>query len=195
MKSMEESTVKAKRTEKAGTKKSRRVAKATLQAASQPFNPEVIKQAVAEYERKDPTQPRRGRKPVREDIYIEESLKKINEMEGRMRDERDTLTSKEREELRNKASALRSRVNRKLEHRTFMRDLDIAKEQFEALGKFIVEEFDNQARERISTKIMAAGMPQPAGGTKIDAKSIKMTKKKSSNTELINLMKQFIGFE
>ena len=77
-----------------------------------------------------------------------------------MRDERDTLTSKEREELRNKASALRSRVNRKLEHRTFMRDLDIAKEQFEALGKFIVEEFDNEARERISMKIMAAGMPE-----------------------------------
>ena len=44
-----------------------------------------------------------------------------------MKAEKDTLTSKEREELRNKASALRSRVNRKLEHRTFMRDLDLAK--------------------------------------------------------------------
>ena len=44
-----------------------------------------------------------------------------------MKAEKETLSSKEREELRNKASALRSRVNRKLEHRTFMRDLDLAK--------------------------------------------------------------------
>ena len=48
-------------------------------------------------------------------------------METRIIVEKETLTVKEREELRNMASALRSRVNRKLEHRTFMRDLENAK--------------------------------------------------------------------
>lgn len=55
---------------KAGAKRIRRVAKATLLAEKQPYNPEIITQAVAGYERRDPTMPRRGRKPVREDIYI-----------------------------------------------------------------------------------------------------------------------------
>ena len=58
-------------------------------------------------------------------------------MEKRMVDEKDTLTPKQREELRNKSSALRSRVNRKLEHRTFTRDLDFAKHQYESLTKIL----------------------------------------------------------
>ena len=54
---------------------------------------------------------------MREDIYISESLEKIDHMEARLLNEKATLSAKERDELRNKASALRSRVNRKLEHR------------------------------------------------------------------------------
>lgn len=62
---------------------------------------------------------------MREDIYISDSLKKIKEMESRLTNEKGTLTAKERDELRNKASALRSRVNRKLEHRKFQNKLEL----------------------------------------------------------------------
>lgn len=59
--------------------------------------------------------PKRGRKPKQEDKYISDSLRSIDEMERRLVDEKGKLTPDERDQLRNKASALRSRVNRKIE--------------------------------------------------------------------------------
>ena len=87
----------------------------------------MVIEAEAKFKRPDPTKPKRGRKPVREDIYISESLARIETMETRMIVEKETLTVKEREELRNTTSALRSRLKRKLEHRSLMRDLEKAK--------------------------------------------------------------------
>mmetsp|Transcript_27216 Transcript_27216/g.36364 ORF Transcript_27216/g.36364 Transcript_27216/m.36364 type:complete len:121 (-) Transcript_27216:98-460(-) len=119
-------------------------------------------------------------------------------MEQRMVDEKDTLTPKMREELRNKASALRSRVNRKLEHRTFMRDLDFAKVQFETLSKLIADEFDQESRERIVRKLASIApadldgkkkAPGRKGGKGMPAKPTKPTK-----NDFISSMKQFIGF-
>ena len=95
-----------------------------------PVDNDAIESAMAEFNKRTPDQPKRGRKPVREDIYISGSLAKIDAMEGRLKAEKDTLTPKERDELRNKASALRSRVNRKLEHRTQLCKLDQFKETF-----------------------------------------------------------------
>ena len=61
------------------------------------------------------------------------------------------MTSKERDELRNKASALRSRVNRKLEHRTQLVKLQDFKDHFKTLSKIMVDEMDGDTRDRVMT--------------------------------------------
>lgn len=109
-------TCKTKRKTKATGKKALKVAEHTNN--DQPVDTKAIEDAMAQYNMRPFDKPKRGRKPVREDIYISESLEKIESMESRLVLERTTLLPKERDELRNKASALRSRVNRKLEHRT-----------------------------------------------------------------------------
>ena len=86
---------------------------------------------MAQYELKDPTKLRRGRKPVRDDIYISQTLAKLKTMEKQLETEKNTLTPVEVEKLRNKASALRSRLNKKLEQKTFMRDNDYYKAQID----------------------------------------------------------------
>lgn len=121
-----------KRKQKAHAKCSKRVAIKTNEAAGTSFNSKIIEDAVANFQRKDPEKPRRGRKPIREDIYIETSLNKIAEMEKKLKEE--NLTSKEHESLRNKASALRSRVNRKLEQKSMVQDMHFAKTQFAKLS-------------------------------------------------------------
>ena len=78
----------------------------------------MVAKAVAEFNEKDTTKPKRGRKAREQDEYISSSLLKIGNWEKRLIDEKDTLTPKERDELRNKASALRSRVNRKIEQKS-----------------------------------------------------------------------------
>ena len=114
-------TCKTKRKAKATVKKTRKI---TTAIEDKPIDNRAIDDAMAHYNLRAPDQPKRGRKPVREDIYISESLEKINDMERRLVEEKSTLLAKERDELRNKASALRSRVNRKLEHRTQTVKLD-----------------------------------------------------------------------
>ena len=113
---------------KTGRKNAARSKKAVSKSSAvEPIDTQAIDNALKVYQKRDPTQPRRGRKPVREDIYITESLAKIEMMEKRLAEEKNTLSSKERDELRNKASALRSRVNRKLEHKSFLQTLDVFK--------------------------------------------------------------------
>ena len=129
------------------------MSKAAIQAQRQPFNPDVVIEAEAKFKRPDPTKPKRGRKPVREDIYISESLAKIEMMETSMIVEKEMLTQNEREELRNTASTLRSRVNRKLEHRTFMRDLENAKIQFYKLTSILTNEIGTEGRDRVIKKM------------------------------------------
>lgn len=108
---------------------------------------------MADFQKRDPAQPRRGRKPVREDIYISDSLAKIEAMESRLVDEKATLSAKERDELRNKASALRSRVNRKLEHRSFMHKLETFKSQFTTLAGILADEMDVESRNRVMSRL------------------------------------------
>ena len=109
-------TPKSKRIAKEKVKKGRKVAEHTNN--NKPVDTKAIDDAMADYNMRPSDKPKRGRKPVREDIYISESLEKIDTMESRLVNEKLTLSAKERDELRNKASALRSRVNRKLEHRS-----------------------------------------------------------------------------
>ena len=146
-----------KRTTKAKQKKNHRIDAAVVD--EKPVDNTAIKEAMEHYNMRAPDQPKRGRKPVREDIYISESLEKINTMEARLQNERDTLTSKERDELRNKASALRSRVNRKLEHRTQLVKLQDFKDQFKTLSKVMVDEMDGDTRDRVMTQLMAQSAP------------------------------------
>ena len=116
-------TCKTKRVAKSANKTTRKTLRATNKNQA-PVDNVAIDNAMAEFAKRNPDQPRRGRKPVREDIYISESLAKIDAMEERLKKEKETLSSKERDELRNKASALRSRVNRKLEARSNQHKLE-----------------------------------------------------------------------
>jgi len=125
----------------------------------EPFNTEIIEQAVKKYERKDANKPRRGRKPVREDVYIQESLEKIAAMEKRLVDEAESLSEKEKESIRNTASALRSRLNRKLEKKSLEMDLRNAEDQFSLLAEIMTDELTSaKARERVFEKMKKAQM-------------------------------------
>lgn len=126
-----------------------------------PIDNDALNNALANFKVRNPDQPRRGRKPVREDIYISDSLKKIKDMESRLTNEKGTLTAKERDELRNKASALRSRVNRKLEHRKFQNKLELFQTQFCSLATILTDEMDEATRDRIMDRLAALPTPQP----------------------------------
>ena len=60
---------------------------------------------------------------MKEDVYISNSQIKIEEMEKNLKTDK-TLTPALRDALRNKASALRSRVNKKLENRQSLSQID-----------------------------------------------------------------------
>ena len=58
---------------------------------------------------------KRGRKPVKDEIYIKESFKKISEWEAQLEKGKDTMDKDEYNKLYCKMSALKSRVKRKQE--------------------------------------------------------------------------------
>ena len=120
-----------------------------VEADTSPVNEKAIKDAMAQFKMRDPELPKRGRKPVREDIYISTSLEKIEEMEKRLIEQKGKLSAKERDELRNKASALRSRVKRKIEQRSCLNELSTAKAQFAKFIGVVNEELSGEARARI----------------------------------------------
>ena len=168
-------TTQRKRSTKAKKKYNKKVDAAVDET---PVDNTAIKQAMDHYNMRAPDQPKRGRKPVREDIYISESLEKINYMEARLQNERETLTPKERDELRNKASALRSRVNRKLEHRTQLVKLQDFKDHFKTLSKIMVDEMDGDTRDRVMTQLMTQIAPssKPTAGGKVKGGARKTAK-------------------
>ena len=191
-----------KRTNKAKQKKNRRIDAAVVD--EKPIDNTAIKEAMDHYNMRAPDQPKRGRKPVREDIYISESLEKINAMEARLQKERDTLTSKERDELRNKASALRSRVNRKLEHRTQLVKLQEFKDQFKTLSKIMVNEMDGDTRDRVMTQLMAQSAPSKiSAGGKVKGGVRKTAKQPQSGSfasgatknDILKKLKELIGID
>ena len=57
-------------------------------------NKDIVAKAVAEYNEKDNTKPKKGRKAREEDEYISSSLLKIGDLQKRLIDEKDTLTLK-----------------------------------------------------------------------------------------------------
>ena len=57
-------------------------------------NKDIVAKAVAEYNEKDNTKPKKGRKAREEDEYISSSLLKIGNLKKRLIDEKDTLTLK-----------------------------------------------------------------------------------------------------
>ena len=185
-----------KRQAKNQSKRRQRKQQNTVEENDQkPFNAEIIEEAVKKFERKDANKPRRGRKPVREDKYIQESLEKIAAMEKRLEDEAESLTDKEKESLRNTASALRSRLNRKLEKKSLQMDLQNAQDQFSVLAEILMDEITSvKARERVSEKMKKAQM-QKASNKSGEKRTLKSAMSKApTRQELMNRMKEFIGF-
>ncbi len=97
--------------------------------------------------------PKRGRKPKHEEKYISDSLKSIDEMERRLVDEKGILTPDERDQLRNKASALRSRVNRKIEQRSFVNKLEEYHRQFTVLSEIMIDVMDGATKTKLLERI------------------------------------------
>ena len=151
--SKKETGAPAKRTAKAKAKSDAKKAKAAQLSEGKPFDEEVITSAVEQFKHKDPSKPSKGRKPIREDIYISQSLEKISQMEQRLIDEKDTLTDKEKQMLRNKASALKTRVNAKLGKKSLVSDIDFAKTQSATLFGILAQELDEEAFQRVSKKL------------------------------------------
>ena len=58
---------------------------------------------------------KRGRKPIKDDKYITESMIQIEKYEQEMKDKQDTMSETEYKRLYSKMSALKSRVKRKRE--------------------------------------------------------------------------------
>ena len=58
---------------------------------------------------------KRGRKPIKDDKYITESMIQIEKYEQEMKDKQDTMSEAEYKRLYSKMSALKSRVKRKRE--------------------------------------------------------------------------------
>ena len=143
---------------------------------------------MAKYVQRDPTMPRRGRKPVREDVYITTSLQKIEKMERQLKDEAGRLTTKERDELRNKASALRSRVNRKLESRKNQSQLETMNARFSDLANLMIDEMDHDCRERIILKLAAKLAP-----TKRARQANPTYKVKVNKQDILKVMKEFVN--
>ena len=194
-------TSQTKRTNKARQKKNSKIDAAVDE---KPVDNTAIKQAMDHYNMRAPDQPKRGRKPVREDIYISESLEKINFMEARLQNERDTLTTKQRDELRNKASALRSRVNRKLEHRTQLVKLHDFKDHFKTLSKIMVDEMDGDTRDRVMTQLNAQNAPsKSSAGGKVKGGARKTAKQQqaggvasgTTKNDIIKKLKELIGVD
>ena len=133
---------------------------------------------MTDFANKDPTLPRRGRKPREEEEYISTSLQKIEMWEKRLHEEKGTLTGKERDELRNKASALRSRVNRKIESKSTNKKMDEFAANFADYINIIFEETqDAETRERILARL---------GQTK-------KGKNAATRSEFAKMSKKFVG--
>jgi len=124
---------------------------------------------------------RRGRKPQQEDVYITKSLETIEKLEARLVTEKDTLNKKERKMLRSQASALRSRVNRKLEHRSHTSKLDEVLINFDTIAKIIAEEMDSDSRKRITDRLARTAPNR--------VKNIR----RNSKPEFVLRMKEFIA--
>ena len=159
----EEKAVLVKQTTTGCRRRAKRARKSAVEAEDEVIDQAAIQSALDAHKARPEGQPRRGRKPVKEDVYITSSLVKIDEMEARLVNEKATLTPDERDQLRNKASALRSRVNRKLEHRNFNSKLANVLEQFEAISQIIAEEMDSDTRKRCMSRL--AGNPEKRANT------------------------------
>ena len=105
---------------------------------------------------------------MREDLYIKESLDKLAEMAAQLENEKDTLTTKKRDELRCKSSALRSRVNRKLELRAKKQIPEVYKSNFSTLIGLMIDEMNPGTRARIMSKITNEGDSDPQTTSKAD---------------------------
>ena len=152
----------------------------------------VIETAVARFQARDPEKPRRGRKPVKEDVYISTSQIKIEEMEMNLKTDK-TLTTTQRDALRNKASALRSRVNKKLENRLSLSKIDIMDKKASELFQIMVNEMDSETVQRCMAQVLGM-LPaaQPAAGNKRARKSkLSATTPVANKANLVNKMTEF----
>ena len=66
-----------------------------------PVDYDRIRKAVKKIEERPVNQPRRGRKPLKEDQYLSDSLKRIDELELRLVTEKDNLTTHDKDIIRN----------------------------------------------------------------------------------------------
>ena len=92
---------------------------------------------------------KRGRKPIKDDKYITESMIQIEKYEQEMKDKQDTMSETEYKRLYSKMSALKSRVKRKREAMWQKQSLSDFNTKFDSLAKIIFEEIDINCRDEI----------------------------------------------
>ena len=80
---------------------------------------------------------KRGRKPIKDDKYITESMIQIEKYEQEMKDKQDTMSETEYKRLYSKMSALKSRVKRKREAMWQKQSLSDFNTKFDSLAKII----------------------------------------------------------
>lgn len=76
-----------------------------------------IQKEIRKLQRRPADYLKRGRKAINEDVYLSETLHNIDKLMQRIEDEKDSMTQKQANRLRNQAAASRSRVQKKLEDR------------------------------------------------------------------------------
>ena len=92
---------------------------------------------------------KRGRKPIKDDKYITESMIQIEKYEQEMKDKQDTMSDAEYKRLYSKMSALKSRVKRKREAMWQKQSLSDFNSKFVKLATIIFEEIDINCRDDI----------------------------------------------
>jgi len=128
---------------------------------------------------------------VNEDFYIADSQIKIMKMEKELKEKE--MTTKERDALRNKTSALRSRVNKKLENRQSLSQIQVMDNKASELFQIMVKEMDSETIQRcmakVSTKLPAV---QPTAGNKRGRKNkLSITVAVATKADLVNKMTEF----
>ena len=95
----------------------------------------------------------RGRKLTEINKYCFESEQKIKGWKEKLKNDK-SLTSADKQKLRNQISAQRSRSNKKLEMEQFQNQIIHAQGQFAKLSKIMNEEMSPECRDRILQRVV-----------------------------------------
>ena len=95
--------------------------------------------------------PKRGRKALDTDKYIEQTEKKIRAIKALV--EKNPMTQAERKKLNNKASALQSRLNKRKEALGFKNEENQLKHQFGLLTQIWASEMSTAQRNAVMKRL------------------------------------------